>query len=81
MLIVCAEDPLAQRILAYLRDNPAASDSLRGVRDWWLPGLASSPSDGAVRAALEALAAAGLVSRIENPDGTILWAAGPGLGR
>ena len=72
---------LAQIILGYLRAHPAALDSLRGIRDWWLRGVEPVPADGEVRDALEQLVRAGLVRRIENPDRTVLWTAGPRLGR
>lgn len=72
---------LARIILGYLRTHPAASDSLRGIRDWWLHGVEPVPADGELHEALEQLVRAELVCRIENPDGTVLWTAGPGLGR
>ncbi|HKR25692.1 MAG TPA: hypothetical protein VJS15_10560 [Allosphingosinicella sp.] len=72
---------LADLIRSYLRAHPAASDSLRGIRDWWLRDIRPAPDDARLLAALEALAEAGALSRIQNPDGTVLWTAGPELGR
>lgn len=80
ILIARDTDQLAQTILAYVRANPAASDSVRGIRDWWLCETRSPPDDVQLLEALEALASAGLLRRIENPDGTALWMAGPSLG-
>lgn len=74
-------DQLAQNILAYVRAHPAASDSVRGIRDWWLRETQPPPTDVQLFEALDALGRAGLLRRIENPDGTALWLAGPRLGR
>jgi hypothetical protein len=70
---------LAGWIMAYLCAQPAASDTGRGVREWWLRQVSPPPSDATVLAILEELAGAGLVLRQVNPDGTVLWSAGPGL--
>jgi hypothetical protein len=63
----------------YLRANRAASDTLRGIRDWWLRDVRTEPLDPELLEALEALADSGAVRRIENPDGSVLWCAGPRL--
>jgi hypothetical protein len=79
-LIARDADQLAQIILAYVRAHPAASDSVRGIRDWWLGETPPPPDDVLLIDALDALVAAGRLRRIENPDGTALWMAGPQLG-
>jgi hypothetical protein len=79
-LVARDTDQLAQTILAYVRAHPAASDSVRGIRDWWLREMRPPPDDARLLEALDALAAAGLLSRTRNPDGTDVWMAGPGLG-
>lgn len=66
---------LAELIRNYVDAHPAASDSLRGIRDWWLRDLRPAPDDVQLLAALEALAEAGELHCIHNPDGTVLWAA------
>jgi hypothetical protein len=72
---------LAGWIIAYLCAEPAASDTVRGVREWWLGRLNPPPPDEAVLAILEDLARTGLVLRQVNPDRTVLWSAGPGFPR
>ena len=67
-------------MLGYLRAHPAASDSIRGIREWWLSGLEPPPTDAQILEALEWLLDRGRVRRIVNPDGTIRWAAGPWTG-
>lgn len=66
---------LAERIRSYVHAHPAASDSLRGIRDWWVRDVRPLPDEARLLAALEALAEAGELRRIQNPDGTVLWAA------
>ena len=72
-------EQLARTIVDYLRANRAASDTLRGICDWWLRGIRPSPRDSDLLEALEALARSGKVRRVENPDGSILWCAGSRL--
>lgn len=71
--------PLAEIVLGYLRAHPAASDSVRGIREWWLHGLEPPPTDAQVLEALDRLLESGQVRRIVNPDGGVLWAAGASL--
>lgn len=70
-------EQLARNIVEYLRANRAASDTLRGIRDWWLRGAGPAPLDPDLLEALESLARSGRVRRVENPDGSVLWGAGP----
>ncbi|GGJ24091.1 hypothetical protein [Neoroseomonas lacus] len=70
---------LAGWIMAYLCAQPAASDTVRGVREWWLSRISPPPPDEAVLAILEDLARAGLVLRQVNSDRTVMWSAGPGF--
>ncbi|MEX2631494.1 MAG: hypothetical protein WD341_16290 [Tistlia sp.] len=65
----------AREILAYLRVQPAAVDTARGVREWWLRGMQPPPTSEQVEAALALLAEAGQVRRRVNPDSTVLWSA------
>ncbi|MGK7865353.1 hypothetical protein [Falsiroseomonas sp. E2-1-a4] len=66
-------------IMTYLCAQPAASDTVRGIREWWLSRVSPPPPEDAVLAILEDLARAGLVLRQVNPDRTVLWSAGPGF--
>ena len=72
-------EQLARSIVEYLRAHRAASDTLRGICDWWLRGLRPPPLDSDLLEALEALARSGEVRRVDNPDGSTLWSAGPRL--
>jgi hypothetical protein len=73
-----ATQEAAREILAYLRVQPAAVDTARGVREWWLRAMQPPPTDRQVEAALELLERAGRVRRRVNPDATVLWSAAPG---
>ena len=70
-------DGVIRAILAYLRARPAATDSPRGILEWWLAGHEPMPHPLLVHEALEVLEQAGRVRRIVNPDGTVLFTAGP----
>lgn len=72
-------DHVLRAILAYLRVHRAASDTARGVHQWWLRELAPPPSEAEVLAALETLERGSFVRRWVNPDGTFLWGAGGAL--
>ena len=68
-------EEVTEAIGDYLARNPGARDSVRGIRDWWLAGLAARPSSRQVLAALALLEAQGRVARQENPEGTSVWFA------
>jgi hypothetical protein len=48
-------------LLSYWLEHPAAKDTLRGIRRWWLPGHVSAWDEDAVQAALDTLVARGWV--------------------
>lgn len=64
---------LRHAILEYVRRNPEAADTLRGVADWWLPAEHRGTSAAVLEQALEQLVALGLIARKQLPDGTILY--------
>jgi hypothetical protein len=66
---------VAKAISAYLRSNPLAADTARGVLEWWLRGTARDVEQ--VRRALDLLTARGIVVSARNPDGRRIWSAGP----
>lgn len=68
---------VVRAIIAYLRDHPGASDTSRGVREWWLDRLRPPPSQAMVDAALWDLSRRGLVRATTNLDRSILWSARP----
>ena len=61
--------PIEDQILAYLDQNPDASDTLEGIAEWWLPGAFRPISIDQVRQALEALVTAGLLSTLVDSSG------------
>jgi hypothetical protein len=59
---------VAQELLRYLVEHPAAADGVEGVRHWWLRGI-REVSATIVREILEELAKRGwLVTRGETPE-------------
>ena len=60
-------------ILRYLLDHPEAADTARGVREWWLAGLAASERD--VEKALQVLEARRWVRVKRMNDGQALYEA------
>ncbi len=73
--ITCLRDA----ILEYVRRNPEAADTLRGVADWWLPAERRGTPAQVLEQALEELVALRLIVRRQLPDGTILY-GGKGKG-
>jgi hypothetical protein len=66
---------LEAEVLAYLKRNPSASDSIAGVASWWLgPNWQSTSLDDVnVKAALEQLVIDGQLKKVEAPGGEILY--------
>jgi hypothetical protein len=58
-----------QEILNYLELHPEAKDTLEGIGSWWLSARDASEA----KAALEALAARGLVNAERGPDGRVYY--------
>ena len=58
-----------QQILNYLELHPEAKDTLEGIGSWWL----SASDAGEAKAALDALAARGLVNAECGPDGRVYY--------
>lgn len=68
-------DGVLRAIRHYLAGHPAASDTVEGVRLWWLEPQGVQAAHEAVAAALEQLARAGTVERRRLADGTTVYAA------
>lgn len=64
---------LQQLILTYLAAHPAAVDSLRGVRQWWLGACVPEASGDEVQAAVDGLERQGRVRRILLADGSLVY--------
>lgn len=56
-----AADELAELVLGYLRDHPLATDTLRGIAEWWVPRQRIRVDVERLRGALERLVAQGLI--------------------
>jgi hypothetical protein len=69
---------IVRAVSRYLRANPLASDTLRGIQQWWLPSITVTP-DG-LEQAFERLQKAGVVDASLAADGQVHYRrAGPGL--
>lgn len=69
---------LRDAILAYLRRNPDAADTLDGIVSWWLPVASGRVEASRVERALERLIADGHVAKSVLVDGTVLYARASG---
>jgi hypothetical protein len=65
---------LAQKIGDYLGQNPEAADGIEGIMQWWLTDNQPGKTRLRVRAALDRLEKAQLVSRTVLQDGTEVFA-------
>lgn len=66
---------IAEEIARYLAAHPEASDSLDGIRRWWLARLRYEEAADLVRQALARLEAEGTVTRTVLPGGAIVYQA------
>jgi len=62
-----SEYAVAKELMTYWRKRPHASDTLEGIRDWWLSGPSASPE--LVEAALAWLISLGVVVTNTAADG------------
>ena len=66
---------MAQEIMAYLRENPCAGDSVEGISRWWLTRERITQSINTVQQALEHLSSVGLVYERRMADGRKVYFA------
>jgi hypothetical protein len=66
---------VADALRAYIAANPRSSDSLYGIRRWWLGAIGMEVSTQLAAAALEQLIDEGVMARRTLPDGRLLYAA------
>ena len=59
---------LADAIMRYLADCPAASDTLEGIAEWWLTRTRGHVELPAVAGAIERLLARGLLEEVRTTD-------------
>lgn len=71
--------PLAQAVLAFVRRNPRASDTVEGIARWWAREVSLPTSVAETQTAVDALVDAGYLIRRARADGTVCYAAGPRL--
>lgn len=75
MTDVPAIGPIVETLRAYVGSHPRVVDSARGIREWWLADLPGPHHPSAVDAAIEQLAAEGLLEPFVLPDGVTVWRA------
>lgn len=68
-------DAIGGAIRRYLAGHPSASDTVEGVRLWWLAGEGTAAPARAVAAALERLVEGGAVQKRRLADGTTVYSA------
>lgn len=66
---------VAREILAYLKRNPEACDTLVGITRWWLMKQRIEAAANAVQQALDELVKLELVLRNEVPHGPVTYRA------
>lgn len=66
---------IAEELLAYLRRNPGAGETLEGIIHWWLIRQRYVSAANYVRSSLHMLEKDGWIKRIVNPDGVEIFVA------
>lgn len=64
-------DEIVRALSRYLRLNPLASDTLKGITQWWLSSHNFSPA--ALVCALERMEQAGVVESMRAADGQVRY--------
>jgi hypothetical protein len=63
-------EAIERQLSAYLEAHPEASDTVEGIRQWWM----MEPADAeALAAALERLVERGILERTSGPDGRLRY--------
>lgn len=73
---VPCRDYLRTEIVNYLRKNPNAGDSLKGVMSCWISSTHKNTDAAEIEEILEQLIAEGSVKKISLIDGTFLYKLG-----
>ena len=63
----------------YLRANPLAADTAKGIATCWLPHSGIGPAYQPLVDALQVMVASRHLLAVELPDGEILYRCGPAL--
>lgn len=72
---MAGQPSLAEEIQRYLTEHPHAADDIDGIASWWLTRQRYEAGHEQVAQALEELEKRGLVRRVLNPDGRVLFTA------
>jgi hypothetical protein len=68
-------DVIEKALLTYVAANPKAADSVEGISKWWLGALQFDPCPAHVMMALERLEERGLMQRMRQTDGHVIFSA------
>jgi hypothetical protein len=74
-------DALAVAIERYLDQRPEASDTVDGIRQWWLPDHRDHATRCRVQAALDRLVRRGVVRVFRTVGGGVVYGRTPSAGR
>lgn len=69
MAITRSAEDIVRAVSRYLRMNPLASDTLEGIRTWWLPAMHATTND--LEQALACLEGAGVLKATRAADGRV----------
>lgn len=64
---------LSKAILSYLAEHPDAGDTVKGIRQWWLPRIFAAASDMDVQRTLNRLVLSGKMKRLRSACGTVVY--------
>lgn len=67
------QEKISRMILDYLRKNPDAGDTLKGITQWWLELARIESSVDEVADALESLTQKGIIRMHKLKDGTTFY--------
>jgi hypothetical protein len=74
-------DALALAIERYLDQRPEASDTVDGIRQWWLPDHRDHATRCRVQAALDRLVGRGVVRVLRTAGGGVVYGRARSRGR
>jgi len=67
------EPPIERQILGYLKANPTAQDTLRGIIEWWLLKQRIREAKSYIEKALASLVAKGKLTSRTGADGQVRY--------
>jgi hypothetical protein len=69
----CKNKELQRLILRYLAAHPEASDTSRGICEWWVPMQRLQETEQTVASALSDLVRSGRVEAVKTLDGHLIY--------